>query len=141
MKIKRLVFLLLPSLLCSTAFATKMCPPEPPCFDPDHKFNSDKCTQTSDWVAVGKIEDVIDDKIGDPLNKNFAKFKFKVIRWEKAPSEDSEEKIIEFKIGWCENWQELPSDTSGLFRFYGQNKSKQYKDRIFFYFEKISNKK
>ena len=80
MKIKRLVFLLLPSLLCSTAFATKMCPPEPPCFDPDHKFNSDKCTQTSDWVAVGKIEDVIDDKKGDPLNKNFATFKFKVIR-------------------------------------------------------------
>ena len=26
---------------------------------------------------------------------------------------------IRFQVGWCQNWLQLPRDTSGTFRFYG----------------------
>ncbi len=71
----------------------------------------------SAWVAVGTIEDVVHHETGPPLLKDFAEFTFRVQRWEKGSSPDGQK--IRFRVGWCQNSQTLPKDTSGPFRFFG----------------------
>ncbi|MDT8405363.1 hypothetical protein [Sulfuriflexus sp.] len=98
------------------ALATKTCPPSP-CFE-DSRFSSKMCEAVSDWVAIGSIENIIHDPQGEPLLKDFASFTFKIKSWEKGADKDLD--MIRFKVGWCSNRQELPEDTSGLFRLYGK---------------------
>ena len=96
--------------------ATKPCPPSP-CVNENNQFNEAACREKSDWVAVGTISNVVHQREGQPTNKDFAKFTLQVKKWEMGGNNQSD--ILNFQVGWCENQQELPTDTSGLFRFYG----------------------
>jgi hypothetical protein len=115
--------------------ATKPCPPSP-CVDEYNKFDEAACRAKSDWIAVGTIANVVHKREGQPTNKDFATFTLRVQKWEMGGKNQSDK--LTFKVGWCENQQELPADTSGLFRFYGTLKpapvsgSKQY-----YYFEAL----
>lgn len=95
--------------------ATKPCPPSP-CAS-SGQFDRVKCRQLADWVAAGVITDVIHHPEGHPLWKDFAEFTFHVQSWEKGSGKQGQE--IRFRVGWCDNRQELPKDISGSFRFYG----------------------
>lgn len=99
------------------SFATKTCPPLE-CGSPaDHET----CFKKATWVATGKIINRVDKIIGKPLNKNFARFDFKIIHWEKGEKPNRDQ--ISLKIGWCNNQRELPATTDGTFRFYGKSLS------------------
>jgi hypothetical protein len=120
----------------ATCFATKPCP-TPKCYNENLNFNLEECRKIADWIAVGNITDVENSEQGYPLNKNFASFTLQVSRWEKGGGEKIAQ--IKFKVGWCDNWQELPTDTSGLFRFYGESISDdgQNDSNHYYYFQKI----
>jgi hypothetical protein len=103
-------------LHCALVHATKPCPP-PPCTRSTGQFDAAGCATRADWVAVGELVDVVRHPTGAPLNKDFAEFTLRVIAWEKAGQRTPAQ--IRFRIGWCENGQDLPSVTRGRFRFYG----------------------
>lgn len=116
---KRLFLALLSAVLflsVTSIKATKPCPPSP-CFDSTGKVNIAKCFEAASWVAVGKIIEVQHHPEGYPLNKDFATFVFVIDRWEKGEQRNAQK--ISFKVGRCDNAQEIPEDTSGLFRLYG----------------------
>ena len=100
--------------ICNSALATK------PCFAPcitNNAFNRDECTKLASWIAIATISNVVHDPQGYPLNKDFASFTINIQTWEKG-----EVKTINgmnFKVGWCDNYQTPPADSSGKFRFYG----------------------
>lgn len=98
------------------AHATKPCAPSP-CLNNDLQFDEVTCRDKSDWIAVGTISAVRHYRESEPTNKDFAKFTLRVKEWEKGGEGMS--RRLRFQVGWCENQQELPVDTSGLFRFYG----------------------
>ena len=113
--------------------ATKPCPPSP-CVNEYNHFDEALCRAKSDWVAVGTISNVVHKREGQPTNRDFATFTLRVQKWEMGGKNQSDR--LNFQVGWCENQQELPTDTSGLFRFCGTlqpapvSGSKQY-----YYFE------
>jgi hypothetical protein len=110
--------IMLASLLLAalSARATKPCSPSP-CLDSAGRLDVSKCLDAASWVAVGKIIRVQHHPEGPPLAKDFATFILSINRWEKGEFKNIHE--IQFKVGWCDNAQELPNDTSGLFRLYG----------------------
>jgi hypothetical protein len=116
-------------------YATKPCPPSP-CVNESNQFDEAACRAKSDWIAVGTISNVVHKREGQPTNKDFATFTLRVQKWELGGKNQSDK--LTFRVGWCENQQELPADTSGLFRFYGTLKpapvsgSQQY-----YYFEAV----
>lgn len=124
----RLLFILGIFCQAQAVFATKPCPP-PVCVV-DNKFNKAKCVELSDWVAVGKIFDVVHDKKGKPLYKDFAKFKFTILNIKKGKVKIGES--ISFQVGWCVNMKTLPEDTAGEFIFYGRNS----KPSIYIHFDR-----
>lgn len=99
-------------------FATKPCNPSP-CFTDStaQKFDKEKCTSSSDWVAVGEIQIKAHDFIGMPLNRDFVLFDFIVKDWEKSIT--LKKAKIPFKVGWCMNQMFPYENSKGLFRFYG----------------------
>ncbi len=108
MKIKFIIIIIL--LLAPTkVFATKPCP-QSPCFTKS-QFDKEKCIEVSDWMAIGKIENVIHNYKGHPLNKDFASFTFIVETWEKG--EGQIQKKLYFSVGWCHNPADF--DTEGSF--------------------------
>jgi len=113
-------FILAIVCLSNAAFATKACK-IPVCRDASLKFNEERCKEKADWIAEGRIDKVKNSRQGHPLNKNFASFVFTPEKWIKNGKTYSAESI-EFTVGWCHNWKELPDDISGLFRFYGSEK-------------------
>ena len=98
------------------ARATKPCPAAP-CADATGSFDRHVCEKKADWIAEGMITKVRHHREGAPLNKDFAEFTFVVQRWEKKHQGTASK--FRFKVGWCENGQELPSATTGLFRVFG----------------------
>ena len=124
----RLLLILLVFFQAQAVFATKPCPP-PPCVV-DNKFNEAKCVEVSDWVAVGKISDVVHDKKGEPLYRDFAKFKFTISKVKKGKVKVGES--INFQVGWCVNMGVPPYDTTGEFIFYGRNS----KPSIYIHFDR-----
>ena len=101
--------------LVNSSYATKPCSPSP-CMNEKYQINEALCREKSDWIAIGTLSNIVHDLQGMPTNKDFAKFTLIVKEWEKGGNGQGE---LKFKVGWCENQQELPKDTSGLFRFYG----------------------
>jgi hypothetical protein len=97
-------------------FATKPCLP-PPCEIAGGATDLAKCQALAAWVATGNINDVVHHEQGFPLNKDFAEFTLTIQAWEKGTGKTGQE--IRFQVGWCENTQPLPRDTSGTFRFFG----------------------
>jgi hypothetical protein len=115
--------------------ATKPCPPAP-CQDPSGKFDRPSCEALADWVAEGIITKVVHHREGPPLAKDFAEFTFRVHRWEKKASGAGAE--VRFKVGWCVNEQELPADTSGIFRFFGKTTaSPPAGGSVYLHFERV----
>jgi hypothetical protein len=98
------------------ALATKPCPPSP-CENGMGQFDRTRCEASADWIAQGTITKVVHHREGPPLAKDFADFTFRIERWEKKADGVGPE--IRFKVGWCENRQELPPRTDGLFRVFG----------------------
>ena len=96
--------------------ATKPCPPDP-CRSPSGSVDAGKCRELAAWVAVGEIVDVVHHEAGPPLQKDFAEFTLRISSWEKAA--DSRPVVLRFRVGWCDNAQEIPKDHAGKFRFYG----------------------
>jgi hypothetical protein len=118
--------------------ATKPCPPSP-CFDSTGKANQARCFEAASWVAVGRIIEVQHHPEGSPLNKDFATFVFLIDHWEKG--EQRAVQRICFKVGWCDNAQEVPEDTSGFFRFYGTGTPGATADAPkYLYFERVADK-
>jgi hypothetical protein len=115
-------------------FATKPCQSSP-CQAPSGELDRPKCEQVAKWIAVGVISRVEHHREGPPLLKDFARFTFRVQRWEKGTGKVGQE--FRFKVGWCDNQQELPKDTSGLFRFFGAASSADGEPRYFF-FERLT---
>jgi len=111
-----LVICLLTYSLCIPAFATQPCLPSQ-CAGTSGEIDSRKCAQLSAWIATGVVSSVVHHEIGDPLFKDFAEFTFTVQVSEKGAIRVGRQ--LRFKVGWCENWQVLPNDISGTFRFYG----------------------
>lgn len=104
-------------LICAgSASGTKPCPPSP-CLLPNGALDRAACRDLASWVAIGTIKNVVHHEAGPPLLKDFAEFTFKVERWEKGSGPKDRE--IRFRVGWCQNSQVLPRDTSGSFRFFG----------------------
>jgi len=110
--------------------ATKPCPPSP-CDAPSGEFDRTTCEQLAAWVAVGTISRVAHHPEGPPTLKDFAEFTFRVERWEKGTGKMGHE--FRFKVGWCDNQQQLPKDTSGLFRFFGTTSSSENLPRYLFF--------
>jgi hypothetical protein len=98
------------------AFATKPCLPSP-CEAKGGAIDVAKCQALADWIATGTITGVVHHVQGDPLFKDFAEFTFTVQTLEKGTGMAGRE--IRFQVGWCENSQPLPKDTSGTFRMFG----------------------
>lgn len=99
------------------AYATKPCPPSP-CETSTGQLDRTKCEASADWIAQGTITNVVHHPAGPPLNKDFAEFTFRIEKWEKKM--DSVGPEVQFKVGWCDNRQELPTRTKlGSFRVYG----------------------
>jgi hypothetical protein len=98
------------------ALATKPCLPSP-CETKGGTIDAAKCRNLADWVATGTITNVVHHEQGDPLFKDFAEFTFTAQTSEKGASMVGRE--IRFQVGWCENAQPLPKDTSGAFRIFG----------------------
>lgn len=105
-------------LLVSLGHATKPCSPSP-CLNANNEFDQAACWAKSDWVAVGHISKVVHRPEQEPTNKDFARFSFRVVRWEKGGK--GRDRELNFEVGWCENQKELPANTSGKFRFYGKH--------------------
>lgn len=76
-----------------------------------------KCQSLADWIATGTITGVVHHEQGYSLLKDFAELTFVVQAWEKGSGKVGQE--LRFQVGWCENMQPVPEDTSGTFRFYG----------------------
>ena len=62
--------------LVTPALATKPCPKA--------VCEGNKCTDSADWIAEGKIDQVTNALKGHPLNKNFASFVFTPYKWLKG---------------------------------------------------------
>jgi len=97
-------------------FATKPCLPSP-CETKGGTIDVARCQILADWIATGTITSVVHHEQGYPLLKDFAEFTFTVQTSEKGASMVGRE--IRFQVGWCENSQPLPKDTSGTFRIFG----------------------
>lgn len=110
-----LIMMILPAFLCpAVSVATPPCPPQP-CFNTQFKLDRSACTAAADWIGIGRIYDVVHDRVEEPLYVDFAKFTFKVSRWEKNPAGLKQD--IELQVNWCN--QPLPPSTEGLFRIFG----------------------
>ncbi|MEB8434481.1 hypothetical protein OO007_19745 [Cocleimonas sp. KMM 6892] len=112
----KVLFLISCLVLCLGAYATKPCPPSP-CFV-EGKFNQNVCLEKSEWVAIGRINQIVDDQVGNPINKNLSRFVLNIETWKKNPHDYPD--ALKFKVGWCNNSKELPKDSKGLFIFYGK---------------------
>lgn len=128
----------LSTIISNYAFATKPCHPNK-CFSHHpYQFDRKKCEDASDWIAIGRIKSIVHNYKGRPLNKDFASFTFIVETWEKG--EDPIQEELHFTVGWCHNSQQLPKDTSGLFRFYGiiyKSEHDKTKEHRYLYFEPL----
>jgi hypothetical protein len=98
------------------AHATEPCMPSP-CSGANYAIDVAKCRSLADWVATGTITRVVHHRQGEPVFKDFADFTFTVKASEKGTMKPGRE--IAFQVGWCQNWLQLPKETSGTFRFYG----------------------
>jgi hypothetical protein len=110
--------LLISLIFCAAGaplLATQPCMPSP-CATAG-KIDLGKCRNLADWVATGTISRVVHHEEGYPLFKDFAEFTFTVKKWEKGSGKVGSER--RFKVGWCQNYLQLPRDTSGTFRFFG----------------------
>jgi hypothetical protein len=112
---------LLLALLALPLNATKPCPPSPCLSYPGGRFDYDKCQNASDWVALGRIKNLVHHPAGYPLLKDFATFTFVVDRWLRGG--DRKIREIPFTVGWCKNTQEMTGDY-GYFTFWGKNQPK-----------------
>jgi hypothetical protein len=117
-------------------FATKPCPPEP-CRPKGGEIDEEQCTAAATWVASGAIEKVEHHRAGHPMNKDFAEFTFVPDSWHKG---EQPVKSIRFRVGWCDNRRELPSDTSSRFRFFGKEKLDE-KNPQYLDFEQVAENK
>lgn len=108
----------------ATAHATKPCN-QPPCWiaAEDAVQSREQCRAVADWVAVGTISEVERHPMGHPVNKDFARFTFNVVRWEHG---NAGRNVMHFTVGWCHNRRELPPNTAGEFRFYGSDARDPY---------------
>jgi hypothetical protein len=102
--------------LQSPVLATKPCLPSP-CETTGGTIDRAKCQRLADWIATGTMTSVVQHEQGYPLLKDFAEFTFTVQTWEKGNGKIGRE--FRFQVGWCENSQPLPKDTSGTFRVFG----------------------
>lgn len=109
--------------------ATKPCPTSP-CQEESGALARSRCSEAAEWVAVGVVSGVIRHREGSPLSKDFAEFTFTVKRWEKGASKAGRK--IRFQVGWCDNQQELPRDTSTPFRVFGAPPGPQGEARYLF---------
>jgi hypothetical protein len=91
--------------------------PAPPCETTGGTVDRAKCQRLADWIATGTITNVVHHEQGYPLLKDFAEFTLTVQTWEKGGGKVGRE--LRFQVGWCENSQPLPKDTSGSFRVFG----------------------
>jgi hypothetical protein len=124
-----LLVALLLSACAGEAHATKPCPPSP-CQAPSGQLDRPKCLEAAAWVAVGTVTEVIRHPEGPPLSKDFAEFTFTVTGWEKGTGKVGQR--FRFKVGWCENQQELPNDTSVPLRVFGASPSASGASRYMF---------
>ncbi len=117
--------------------ATKPCPPSP-CPEPSGALARSRCSEAAEWIAVGVVSRVVHHREGPPLSKDFAEFTFTVKRWEKGAGKTGQK--IRFQVGWCDNQQELPNDTSVPFRIFGAAAGPQGEPRYLF-LERLGRKK
>ncbi len=83
-------------------------------------------------MAVGDVSSVVHHPAGPPLSKDFAEFTFTVRRWEKVERKRKAGQTYRFTVGWCENQQELPRETTGPFRVFGTSPGAQGQLRYLF---------
>ena len=101
-------------LMTSTAHGTKPCPT--PLCEP----NDAACWERhASWIAVGVITDLERRPTGRPFTRDFAEFVLRVSRWEKTQG-GRQPQELSMRVGWCTSGKQLPEDTVGTFRFYGE---------------------
>jgi hypothetical protein len=88
-----------------------------PCQDSSGALVRSRCVEAPAWVAVGTVSHVMHHRAGPPLSKDFAEFTFTARRWEKGKGQAGQR--YRFRVGWCDNQQELPKDTTVPFRVFG----------------------
>lgn len=115
-RISVVVYLTILLIAVPAAHATKPCQPSP-CENSAGQFDRAKCVSSADWVAQGTITKVTHHREGHPTNKDFAEFTFTAVVWEKKRMGAAN--TFRFTVGWCENRQELPLSTVGMFRVFG----------------------
>lgn len=117
-------------------FGTKPCSGSPCINYRTNEFDEEKCKKAADWIAMGKIENIVHDFKKHPLNKDFTKFSVRIKKWEKGG--DNSIKILKLETEWCD--PNIPENISGLFRFYGKGPLNKGKEDIYSYFhwEKIT---
>ncbi len=113
-----LVLLILLFTFPLASLATPPCPPSP-CMNAQFQFDPTACKAAADWIGIGRISDVVHNRGEDPLYRDFAKFTFRVSRWEKNHAGLKQE--IELQVNWCN--LPLPLSPEGLFRIYGAGPS------------------
>ena len=113
----------------SPVFATEPCL-RSPCEDSSGSLVRSKCVEAAAWVAVGTVSSVVHHPEGPPLSKDFAEFTFTARRWEKGKGKAGQK--YRFHVGWCENPQELPKDTTVPFRVFATSPGAQREPRYLF---------
>ena len=101
-----------------------------PCEDSYGSLVRSRCVEAAAWVAVGAVSNVVHHPEGPPLSKDFAEFTFTVRRWEMGKGQANQR--YRFKVGWCENQQVLPKDTTVPFRVFGTSPGAQGEPRYLF---------
>lgn len=120
------------------AHSTKPCPPSP-CENAAGRFNRAKCESNADWIALGTVTGVAHRREGHPTGKDFAEFTFTPRVWEKKAKDAS--RIFRFTVGWCDNRQELPARTTGMFRVFGLDpKAGASKEPSYLHLEPVADK-
>ena len=112
-----------------STFATKACPLSPCLIE--GKFEHERCKAIASWIATGNIQNVKRNVKGKPLNKDFSSFVFKIKKVEKGILKNID--FIKFKVGWCYNQKEVPSNYDGTFRFYGKSNPTSENGKYFYF--------
>ena len=102
--------------LHAPVLATQPCLPSP-CSTVGGTVDLAQCRKLAGWIATGTITRVVHHEEGYPVFKDFAEFTFTIKTWEKNAVKSRRE--LRFQVGWCNNTQPVPKDTSGTFRFFG----------------------
>jgi hypothetical protein len=92
---------------------------------PSGSFDRQACEAKADWIAEGRIEQVVHHRLGDPLNVDEFEFVFVPERVVRAPGQGgpSTSSPVHYGVGWCNNPAPRLGGPEQRYRVYGISRS------------------